>query len=194
MRWYSKSLALGLCLLIGAASAQTLGPPGSGGAGITALTGDCTASGSGSVATNCTKTGGVAFGPLATVPAATFITGTGSQSVGGTGTPVNIATAALTVGTWLCYGSIAWTITNNASDLRGWISITSATDPGGPNSGAYYDQGTLSTGILYGAGSWPVGTIRLVVATTATAFLTAKQTASGGANTAAGFIGCIPTT
>lgn len=68
----------------GAQIPNSAGGSGSGG-GITALTGDCTASGSGSVAATCLKTNGAPFGALATVAPGTGVAAAAANATNGAG-------------------------------------------------------------------------------------------------------------
>lgn len=105
---------------------------------------------------------------------------------------VDICSKALTVGDWDCSAVLSMaTFIHNSTDMRFWINTTSATDPGAPNSGAYFEQGPLSGSIAYGGPySLHVGPIQILSNGSTTAFLTGNMTSSGGNNTAFGFMRC----
>jgi hypothetical protein len=112
----------------------------------------------------------------------------GSAVSTASGTVANITSISLTAGDWDCSATVSTTPLVNMTDFRAWISTTSATDPGAPNSGAYVEEGTRSTGVTLNASySYSVGTIRMSLSTTTTVYLSFKHTASGS-NTAYGFI------
>ena len=121
---------LGLLLVSGEAGAQQVIQNGSGsGSGITALTGDVTASGSGSVASTVTKiqgtsvsgtsgTGNVLF---STSPTASGLTVTGSLTATGLVTNADLANSATTVNGQTCTlgGTCTVTATGGVSSFTG---------------------------------------------------------------------------
>lgn len=109
-----------------------------------------------------------------------------------TGAATNICSVSLTAGDWDCSAEIATpTQTNNMTDLRGWMSTTSATDPGAPNSGGYVRLGSFSGGIAQGGPTiLQVGRMRFSLAGTTTVFFSGMLTYTGTGDTAYGFMGC----
>lgn len=79
------------------------------------------------------------------------------------GMPADITNIVLTPGDWDVWGTlvIAPAVTTTQSDIKGWISEVSATDPGPPNNGAYCElQTTIAAGLRQ---ALPIGTQRLLV-------------------------------
>lgn len=109
-----------------------------------------------------------------------------------TGSPTNICSASLTAGDWDCSAEIATPVqTANMTDLRGWMSTTSAADPGAPNGGGYVRFGSLSGGIAQGGPTiLSVGSMRFSLASTTTVYLSGMLTYSGTGDTGYGFMGC----
>lgn len=102
----------------------------------------------------------------------------------------DITSISLTAGDWDVRGDFGLNPagTTTMSYLAGWISATSATDPGAPNSGAYF----LLEGITIAAGNplcFPAGTIRLSLAATTTVYLSIFPIFSLSTAGAFGFIG-----
>lgn len=101
----------------------------------------------------------------------------------------NITSISLTAGDWDVRGDFAFTAggTTTKTSTAVWISAVSATDPGAPNSGAYYlDTNASSVGASEGA---PVGMIRVSIAVTTTVYLSTKCTFAASTLSAYGFIG-----
>lgn len=107
------------------------------------------------------------------------------------GTSSNITSISLSPGDWDVWGSIA--LNSPASNAvptltRGWISTTSATQPTAlENNGALFSQllsgVTLTADVIY-----PVGSMRLSLATTTTVYLTARVIWTTGGIGAYGYI------
>lgn len=205
MRWYSKLLGLVLATGIATADAQTLGPPGggSGGSAITALTGDCTATGPGSAAIACTKTGGVAFGPAATalvgqIPGTAtndnatagkvgeYQTATASNVSLVSGTAKTIATVSLTAGDWDCNGQNSFINSATISVVQSGIGQTTNTlpSPGDPSLQTF--TGLTTTSNFYEL----AGTVQELLSGTTNVFLIAESAFTIGTVAVTGTIRC----
>lgn len=109
-------------------------------------------------------------------------------SVSPTGTVVNICSAPLTAGDWQCSGDVFTNNNTNITSLQGWISTSTTTNPGAPNSGAYLQiGGGLVNTTNIGGG---LGSIRLSVTGTPTAFLEGTTGFSAGTGSVYGSMNC----
>lgn len=107
------------------------------------------------------------------------------------GIPIDIASRILTPGDWDVWATF---VTNPAgtttqSDIRAWISTTSATDPGPPNAGAYAE---LRTAIAAGLSqTLAVGMRRVTVSSAGDqiAYLSANATFGTSTLSGYGFLG-----
>lgn len=143
---------LASCAIAAPAHAQ-LTPPAGGGSGITALTGDCAASGSGSVATVCTKTSGVAFAPSATTDttnAANISSGVLAAAQGGAGT---ITGALKGSGAGVVSQAAATDLSNGVTGSGAVVLVTSPTLVSPSLGSATATQLTLGTNTLTTSGS-----------------------------------------
>lgn len=105
-------------------------------------------------------------------------------------TAADITSVTLTPGDWRCYGNIAYqaNATTTTTQLTGWVSTTSATNPGNTNNGGYtFLQATFPTN----AGSiLPVGDRKFTVAVDTIVYLSISATFAVSTATAYGFLGC----
>ncbi len=111
-----------------------------------------------------------------------FVNPGGSVPAGGSGVATDITFIDLPVGDWDVFGNISTApdVTTTQSDIRGWISTISATDPGPPNQGAYAE---LQMAIAAGLGqTLSVGTATIIVGQgqTQRVYLSAAVTFAGG--------------
>lgn len=106
------------------------------------------------------------------------------------GTALNVTSVSLTAGIWLCSGAVTF-VPNGATTTTfyaGWISTTSATQPTGPNSGAFFNvQLSFAGGSNY---SSPVGIIRYELAGTTTVYLGARSIFAISTQEASGAMTC----
>lgn len=107
-------------------------------------------------------------------------------------TPTDIVTLSLTAGDWQVWGTVAFTGGGagfSASTVVGWITTTAATDPGGPNGGAYLQ--IVGTPTFNGANTWylPIGQTRMSLAGTTTVRVGLTLGYSGATGAANGWIG-----
>ena len=129
------------------------GPVPSGGGGITALTGDVTASGTGSVAATVVKINGQTPGTLATLNSVNLtsqVSGTLPVASGGTGATAAGATAAGNIG--------ALAVANNLSELTA-TSSTARTNLGLGTASILAAGSANGVATLDGSGKVPVGQI-----------------------------------
>lgn len=87
----------------------------------------------------------------------------GAAVVLSSGVTADITSLNLSPGDWDVWGSLATAPagTTTQSDIRGWLSTASATDPGPPNSGSYAE---LNTAIAAGKRqALPIGSMRVTV-------------------------------
>ena len=105
------------------------------------------------------------------------------------GAPVDITTISLGAGDWDVWGTV---VTNPAgatttTNINGWISTSSATVPTPPNNGAMYG---INLSIAAGLSQQhPVGTLRLLLASTTTVYLSMEAVFGGSTMSGYGFIG-----
>ena len=103
-------------------------------------------------------------------------------------TAKDLTSISLSPGDWDVWANLTTSPagTTTQSDIRGWISLTSATDPGPPNSGAYAE---LQTSIAAGLSqTLSIGLMRVSIAAAASAFLSTKVTFATSTLSASGFI------
>lgn len=120
-----------------------------------------------------------------------------AQVTGGAPTAISsnvifdLATVTLTPGDWDVSGILGFieasgTVTTSVS---GWISTTSLTLPGAPNSGAYLSlPATLAASSVFGAS---VGTIRVSVAVNTPVYLSGSVLFSVSTNAAFGYLRAV---
>lgn len=103
--------------------------------------------------------------------------------------PANIALIVLSAGDWDVWGNFGTVPAGGASQtlIQAWINTTSAANPTPPNNGAYWQWG-LTAGEVQ-AQIAPVGMMQLSFPATATVYLSAAVTFSGGTMGGYGFIG-----
>ena len=108
-----------------------------------------------------------------------------------TATATNVTSVSLTAGDWDCSGNVGVTPGTGSTVLthfRGWITTTSATLPSQPNGGSYVVmQQPFTNGVTQLAS---VGTIRLKLSTSATAYLSVYADFTTSTLGGFGFIGC----
>jgi hypothetical protein len=107
-----------------------------------------------------------------------------------TGTPANVTSISLSPGDWDVWGSVGFVAAGSttATQQIGWISTTSASLPASPNNGAMFSY--LGTGAAAGGnGVFPIGRIRLSLASTTTVYLGAQSSFSVSTMSVYGFIG-----
>ena len=115
----------------------------------------------------------------------------GAGSAVSSGATADITHIALTAGTWLVYGNVgvnpaAGTVTTS---VQVWTSTSSATIPAAPNAGA--EQLLDSSSASGGPVILSAGTQLVVVATTATVYLSAVIAYTGSQPGSYGFVGAI---
>ena len=105
-----------------------------------------------------------------------------------TATPADVTGVSLTAGDWDVWGSVAFVLGAGTTytSLAAWSSVTSATNPGAPNAGAF--------GLWTGSGVSPspvvsAGQQRISVATTTTVHLSVQAAFAVSTLGAYGFIG-----
>lgn len=101
----------------------------------------------------------------------------------------DVTSISLTAGDWDVWGSVGTdaAASTTTSQIQGWISTISATNPGDTNGGAYYNfSAPLTAGIH---SMFPVGTKRISVASTTTVYLSIQPTFAVSTMTGWGFIG-----
>jgi hypothetical protein len=105
------------------------------------------------------------------------------------GTAKDITSISLTAGDWDVWGSVGFNSggTTVASLLAGWINTSSATNPNAPNGGAYFLQDPVS--FSNPTFCYPIGMMRISLATTTTVYLSTYAAFSVSTLTAYGFIG-----
>lgn len=106
--------------------------------------------------------------------------------------PSNVTSISLTAGDWDVQGNVAFNPagTTTTTIQKGWISATSATDPGPPNSGAYasiQSPTASSVGVTLGVLSIP--RTRISISSTTTIYLSGAATFAVSTNGIYGFIG-----
>jgi hypothetical protein len=101
----------------------------------------------------------------------------------------DITSISLTAGDWDVWGTIGYNPTSNpvASLLSGWINTTSASAPGAPNGGAFFQDGVINQ--TNPEGLYPVGLMRLSLSATTTVYLTTYNSFTVGTLKAYEFIG-----
>ena len=92
----------------------------------------------------------------------------------------NVASISLSPGDWDVWGTIAFTGSGTISAVNAWLSATSSTDPGAPNSGAYVSASSLLCA--------PIGTIRAGIGSAATPFYLSTNATFTGSISAYGFL------
>jgi hypothetical protein len=111
-----------------------------------------------------------------------------------TGTPSDVTSIPLPAGLWDLWATIDSAVggTTDITQILGWISLTSATVPTIPNSGAF-------VGLNYPAAShigfndhFPVGRMSLLLAAPATVYLSARATFTVSTFKMYGFLGASP--
>jgi hypothetical protein len=104
------------------------------------------------------------------------------------GTSTNIAAITLSAGDWDVWGNLvsAPAGSTTQSDIRAWISETSATDPGPPNNGGYAETSDIAAGTRQVLG---IPAIRISLATATIIFLSANVTFAISTLSAYGFLG-----
>lgn len=105
------------------------------------------------------------------------------------GASKDICSRALTAGDWDVWATVGSAPAGGTTTslIKAWLSTTSATDPGAPNSGAY-----LSLNLPIGAGLGqvlPVGKIRISMSATTTVYLSTNMTFATSTMAAYGFLG-----
>lgn len=103
-------------------------------------------------------------------------------------TPANVGSISLTAGDWEVWGTIGPTAaaSTTTTQVNGWISTTSASDPTSTNNGAYVSM--PYNGVTGVTGFFPVGRIRINVAATTTVYLSTRVTFAISTMTVSGFI------
>ncbi len=107
--------------------------------------------------------------------------GSGSPIAMTTAMPIDIGTLSLTAGDWDVSGVVCFApgTGTTITTFLGWISSTSATLPGSPNSGAYYSlRGFTLTGAAGQNICNALGTIRFSLATTTSVFISSQASFS----------------
>lgn len=134
---------------------------------------------------------------IANALAGTSINTSGTQSGTHTGTAgitlttataSNVAALSLPAGDWDLRATTGFNSTGSSTQFIGAINTTSATFPTAPGNGAYAVY-TASTGASSPNYIFPIGFVRISIASTTTVYLVAQATFSTGADTAFGFIG-----
>ncbi len=176
-----------------------------------ALTGDCTTT-AGTVATSCTKTGGVAFTALATAAVGQIPGNTtnavatagkigevissnvlvGSAVALSTGVAANITSAALTAGHWQVSGNFCIEGATSTSVTNAFAGITSTTGtiPANANGGAYMASRTAAFIISTGqqATCYPIGAADIYLSGTTTYFMVGQVAFSASTLGGYGFL------
>lgn len=106
-----------------------------------------------------------------------------------TGTPLDVTSISLTAGDWDVVGTVGFSPNGatTATSYIGWISATSATLPGAPNGGAFFNLNfpfSAPHSLVM-----PTGKIRISLSATTTIYLSAQATFAVNTNSAYGFIG-----
>lgn len=99
-----------------------------------------------------------------------------SIAAGASGTPKDITSISLTAGDWDVWGTAGFLAAAGTTStvMGGWISTTSATQPTGPNNGAFtYTNQSFPTAATE---AFPTGNIRLSLAVTTTVYVSANAT------------------
>lgn len=109
-------------------------------------------------------------------------------------TAQDITSVTLTAGDWDCWGNLAFhpgasTVTTL---LQGWINTTSATAPTHPNGGGEFRSASGSGGFLTTSDAYvyPVGFMRLSLASTTTVYLSVQTSFTTSTLSGYGFLGC----
>lgn len=112
--------------------------------------------------------------------------GTGTASLS-TGTIANVTSISLTAGDWDVSGTVAFFggATTTTSLLKGWVSITSASDPGAPN---YANERPAGTPFATAPVDFTVPNLRVSIAATTTVYLSVQATFATSTCTAGGII------
>lgn len=112
------------------------------------------------------------------------------NSISVTNVTGNITSISLTAGDWDCTGTVnfTFTATTNVTNLKGGISLVSATLPSQELTFDYETAAQVPT--ASSVASWVVPTQRILISTTTTVFLVANATVSVSTAVAGGFIRC----
>jgi len=106
----------------------------------------------------------------------------------------DITSVTLTAGDWDCWGNLAFHPAASTVTLllQGWISTTSATAPTHPNGGAEFRNAAGSGGFLSTSDAYvyPVGFMRLSLASTTTVYLSVTSSFTTSTLVGYGFLGC----
>lgn len=130
-----------------------------------------------------------ASGPLGTLVSSNVASGAGGNIT--SGSTFDVTSIALTAGTWLVYGNLGVAAASGTvtQQVVGWLNTSSATLPTAPNKGAEVVlpyTSAASDQVLV-----PVGMMLLVVATTATVYLSGNVLWTVAQPTSYGFVGAI---
>jgi len=130
-----------------------------------------------------------ASGPLGTLVSSNVASGAGGNIT--SGSTFDVTSIALTAGTWLVYGNLGVAAASGTvtQQVVGWLNTSSATLPTVPNTGAEVilpHTSAASDQVLV-----PVGMMLLVVATTATVYLSGNVLWTVAQPTSYGFVGAI---
>lgn len=104
-----------------------------------------------------------------------------------TGTIIDITSIPLTAGDWQCTGDAFTSNSVIVNSINAWINTTSVTNPNAPNAGAYLQNGGLTSSANLGGA---LGSIRISLASTGTAFLSGFTQFTSGTGALYGSIGC----
>jgi hypothetical protein len=107
-----------------------------------------------------------------------------------TNVAANVTSVSLTAGDWDCRGNVSSQFSAGITALAAWISTTSATDPGAPNSGGYTEYSYQTQQAAIDNMVAPIASMQFLLASTTTVFLGTRQVFPSGTDKAFGFIGC----
>lgn len=113
---------------------------------------------------------------------------TGSATFCPSGTPVNVASIALTAGDWDVEGTVWFGGTSmNCNNAQAWVSTVSAAQPA-QGSGGYFIQLFPGSAFLPMPAQFPTGALRVSTASPMTVWLGALTITASGTMTVAGTI------